>query len=84
MKRGTLEVNQTLRFSRSMSWTWAKHLQFRRHARGSQGVETETGWVLGVAAEARVELMARAALLGWRRRDGRSVRISLTGVMCRR
>lgn len=67
-----------------MSWTWAKHLQFRRHARGSQGVEIDVEVVVGVAAEARAEEIAKAALLGWRRRDGPSVRISLTGVMCRR
>ena len=46
-------------------------------------MEIDVEVVVGVAAEARAEEMAKAALLVWRRRDGPSVRISLTGVMCR-
>lgn len=72
-----VDVNQTSRLSLSISWTWAKHLQFLRHARGSHVVDAAAGAVIAAFAEDTV----KAALLDGRRRDGRSVRINLAGVI---
>ena len=75
--RGTFEVNQTSRLILSMSCTWAKHLQFLRHARGSHLVVE----LVGVMRAAFAALTFKAALLVRSRRDGRSVRISPVGVI---
>lgn len=78
MLSGAALLNQMLRADVSISWTWAKQRQLRRHCRGLEQFPRDA---VGAAITAEGGVVVEAAWAA-RRRNGRSVRISLEGVIC--
>ena len=72
-------MNQISRLMRSMSVTWAKHLQFLRHDLGSHRAPEVPAATASGAGSLTAALGERGS-----RRDGKSVRISLAEVICGR